>query len=676
MELRLEKVRYFLAGAIAICWSLFQIYGAWDVTLDTLILRAAHVGFALSLAFLLNPTFKSRPRLSLAIDTIFMLLGIGVGLHIITNFDRIIQRIVSVDEMTFGDLFFGFIAVPLILEATRRTVRAALAIVGTCFCIYALSGPYLFGTLKHSAADIYEWVEYLYLTSDGIFGVPTGVSATFVFLFILFVAFLKRTQVSQFYLDLAFAVTGRSRGGAAKASVVASSFFGTISGSAVANTVGTGSFTIPLIIQSGYRRHFAGAVEALASTGGQLMPPIMGAAAFVMAELTGTPYWDICKSAAFPALLLYGAVFFMIHLEALKTGLKGLEKEELPNLRLTLKKGSYKILPVVVLITFLALDYTVTKAALVAILSTLVVFLFDRKSVEFFASVGTESKMGPRDLFNALTKGLGSALVGLGKTLDQGAKMAVNVAVACICAGIIVGVITLSGFGLRFSSMISAFSGGNLLLALLLVAMCSIILGMGMSTTADYITVSTLAVPALYMLGVTPLSAHMFAMYFACLSMISPPVALAAYAAAGIAQTGPWRVCFTAMRLGIVAYLIPFMFAYNPALLMVGPLAEVVWACVTALIGVVALSGATMGFLFKAIPPLERVLLGGAGIALIFPGVSSDYVGIPLTAMVLARNYFTRKREHASPTAGGIKKTTIAHSGIGGEREVGRSPVP
>ena len=251
-------------------------------------------------------------------------------------------------------------------------------------------------------------------------------------------------------------------------------------------------------------------------------------------------------------------------------------------------------------------------------------------------------------------KGLISALVGLGKTLDQGAKMALTVAVACICAGIIVGVITLSGFGLRFSSMISTFSGGYLFFALLLVAMCSIILGMGMSTTADYITVSTLAVPALFMLGVNPLSAHMFAMYFACLSMISPPVALAAYAAAGIAQTGPWRVCFTAMRLGIVAYLIPFMFAYNPALLMIGPVGEVVRACVTALIGVVALSGATMGFLFRAMAPFERILLGGAGIALIFPGLTSDYIGIPLAGIMCAWNYFTRKKVYASKTAADI----------------------
>jgi TRAP transporter 4TM/12TM fusion protein len=420
--------------------------------MDAMILRAAHVGFALSLAFLLNPSFKSKPRLSFAIDSILVLLGTGVGLHIIINFDRIIQRTISIDEMTFGDLFFGFLAVPLILEATRRTVRLALAIVGTCFCIYALTGPYLFGTLKHSTADIYEWVEFLYLTTDGILGVPTGVSATFVFLFILFVAFLRRTQISNFYLDLAFALTGRSRGGAAKASVVASSFFGTISGSAVANTVGTGSFTIPLIIKSGYRRHFAGAVEALSSTGGQLMPPIMGAAAFVMAELTGIPYWDICKHAAFPALLFYGAAFFMIHLEAMRLGLKGLEKEDLPDLKETLKKGSYKLFPVVILITFLAMDYTVTKAALMATLSTLVVFLLDPRSREVYSNVIAASKRAPGNGLRTAMEGVISALVGLGKTLDQGAKMALSVAVACICAGIIVGVITLSGFGLRFSS--------------------------------------------------------------------------------------------------------------------------------------------------------------------------------------------------------------------------------
>ena len=645
MEAKIKRLRHFLAGTVAICWSTFQLYGAWNVTLDALILRAAHVSFALSLAYLLNPSFKSKPRLSFAIDSGLVILGIGVGLHIITDFDRLIQRVISVDEMTFWDLFFGILAVPLILEATRRAVRSALAIVGACFAIYALTGPYLFGMLKHSAANIAEWVEYLYLTTDGIFGVPTGVSATFVFLFILFVAFLQRTRVGQFYLDVAFAVTGRARGGAAKASVVASSFFGTISGSAVANTVGTGSFTIPLIIKSGYKPYFAGAVEALSSTGGQLMPPIMGAAAFVMAELTGIPYWDICKSAAFPALLFYGAAFFMIHLEAVKTGLRGMDNEEVPNLVETLKRGSYMVLPIVVLIIFLVLGYTVTKAALMSIISTVVVFVLDRRSLDALGRITKGFSKGARDGIYSFGQEAASAIVGLGKTLDQGAKMAVTVAVACICAGIIVGVITLSGFGLRFSGLISAFSGGYVLFALVLVAMTSIILGMGMSTTADYITVSTLAVPALYVLGVNTLSAHMFAMYFACLSMISPPVALAAYAAAGIAQTGPWRVCFTAMRLGIVAYMIPFMFAYNPALLLVGPVGEVVQACVTSLIGVVALSGATIGFFFGRMNPIERILMGGAGIALVFPGLTSDYIGIPLAVVMVAWNYFTRTQK-------------------------------
>jgi len=644
VEAKIKRLRHFLAGTVAICWSTFQLYGAWNVILDALILRAAHVSFALSLAYLLNPSFKSKPRLSFAIDSGLVILGIGVGLHIITDFDRLIQRVISVDEMTFWDLFFGALAVPLILEATRRAVRSALAIVGACFAIYALTGPYLFGILKHSAANIAEWVEYLYLTTDGIFGVPTGVSATFVFLFILFVAFLQRTRVGQFYLDVAFALTGRARGGAAKASVVASSFFGTISGSAVANTVGTGSFTIPLIIKSGYKPYFAGAVEALSSTGGQLMPPIMGAAAFVMAELTGIPYWDICKSAAFPALLFYGAAFLMIHLEAVKTGLRGMDNEEVPNLVETLKRGSYMVLPIVVLIIFLVLGYTVTKAALMSIISTVVVFVLDRRSLDALGRITKGFSKGARDGIYSFGQEAASAIVGLGKTLDQGARMAVTVAVACICAGIIVGVITLSGFGLRFSGLISAFSGGYVLFALVLVAMTSIILGMGMSTTADYITVSTLAVPALYVLGVDTLSAHMFAMYFACLSMISPPVALAAYAAAGIAQTGPWRVCFTAMRLGIVAYMIPFMFAYNPALLLVGPVGEVVQACVTSLIGVVALSGATIGFFFRRMNPIERILMGGAGISMIFPGLASDYIGIPLAVLMVAWNYFTRKR--------------------------------
>jgi TRAP transporter 4TM/12TM fusion protein len=296
------------------------------------------------------------------------------------------------------------------------------------------------------------------------------------------------------------------------------------------------------------------------------------------------------------------------------------------------------------LIIFLVLGYTVTKAALMSIISTVVVFVLDRRSLDALARITKGFSKGARDGIYSFGQEAASAIVGLGKTLDQGAKMAVTVAVACICAGIIVGVITLSGFGLRFSGLISAFSGGYVLFALVLVAMTSIILGMGMSTTADYITVSTLAVPALYVLGVNTLSAHMFAMYFACLSMISPPVALAAYAAAGIAQTGPWRVCFTAMRLGIVAYMIPFMFAYNPALLLVGPVGEVVQACVTSLIGVVALSGATIGFFFRRMNPIERILMGGAGISMVFPGLTSDYLGVSLAVVMVAWNYFTRKR--------------------------------
>ncbi|MBU1208607.1 MAG: TRAP transporter permease [Proteobacteria bacterium] len=643
MEAKIKRFRHFLAGAVAICWSSFQIYGAWYVTLDAMILRAAHVGFALCLVFLLNPSFKSKPRLSLAIDSLLVLLGIGVGAHIITDFDRIIQRVISVDEMTFGDLFFGSLALPLILEATRRAVRAALAVVGLCFCLYALMGPYLFGALKHSAANLSEWIEYLYLTTEGIFGIPTGVSATFVFLFILFVAFLQRTDVGKFYLDVAFGLTGRSRGGAAKAAVVASSFFGTISGSAVANTVATGTFTIPLIIRGGYRPYFAGAVEALSSTGGQIMPPIMGAAAFVMAEITGIPYWDICKAAAFPAILFYGSVFVMVHLEAVRTGVMGLSKEELPNLRETLRKGWFLISPIIVLVAFLALQYTVTKACLMAIVSTILVFLIHRRTLDALSRMGRDLSRGARDGVRSIFREVSFVLVSLGETLDQGAKMALTVAVACICAGIIVGVITLSGLGLRFSGMISALAGNYVLMALLLVAVSSIILGMGMSTTANYITVATLAVPALYVLNVNTLSAHMFAFYFSCLSMITPPVALAAYAAAGIAQTSPWRVGFTAMRLGMVAFIIPFMYAYNPALLLIGPLSSVVRACMTAAIGVIALSAGIMGYLYQRTTWVERILLGLAGLLLIKPGFTSDLIGLPIFVVVIAWQYFTSR---------------------------------
>ena len=644
MEERLKTVRYFLAGALGICWSVFQLYAAWDVLLDTMILRGTHVAFALALAFLLNPSFKSKPVLSFVVDIMLTILGIYVGLHVAIDYERIVERIMSIDPMTTADIVLGILAIPLILEATRRAVMAALAVFGAIFIVYALTGPYLIGGLKHSGATIGEWIEYLYLSTEGIFGVPTGVSATYVYLFILFVAFLQSTNVGQFYLDLAFAMTGRARGGAAKSAVVASSFFGTISGSAVANTVGTGSFTIPLIIRSGYQRYFAASVEALSSTGGQIMPPIMGAAAFIMAELTGINYWDICKSAAFPAILFYGSVFVMIHLEAVKTGLKGLPSEELPQLKETLQRGGHLMIPIVVLIGMLAIDYTITKAALMAIFAVAFVYLIDRRTVNYFKDVGKSSKQGSMAALKTIAAGIRELVVGLGKTLDNGARMALTVALACICAGIIVGVITLSGLGLRFAGMVGALSGGSLFLALLLVAAASIVLGMGMPTTAAYIMVSTLAVPALAILKVNVLSAHMFAFYFACLSMITPPVALCAYAAAGIAETGPWKVGFTAMRLGMVAFIVPFMFAYNPALLLIGPWSEVLWACLTSLIGIVGIGAAVVGYLYGPVHLIERLLMGAAAIALIFPGVTSDFVGLPVFLVLFIWNYLKAKK--------------------------------
>jgi TRAP transporter 4TM/12TM fusion protein len=656
MEERIRTLRFYMAGTVGISWALFQIYAAWDILLDTMILRGAHVGFALALAFLLKPSSKSRPIPSFIVDTGLAFLGVLVGLHVVLDYQRLVERIISVDPMTRQDIVLGTIAVLLILEATRRAVMPALAVISGIFIVYALTGPYLMIGLRHSAASFEEWVEYLYLTTDGIFGVPTGVSATYVFLFILFVAFLKSTNIGQFYMDLAFSLTGKTRGGAAKASVVASSFFGTISGSAVANTVGTGSFTIPLIIKSGYKPRFAAAVEALSSTGGQIMPPIMGAAAFIMAELTGISYWNICKAAAFPALLFYGSIFIMLHLEAVKLDLKGIDSEDLPNLRETLKRDGVLMVPVIVLVGCLALDYTITRAAVFAIFSVMGVFVVNRQGLRFVRAIASASKTSSRDGFAVLVKELRVVITQLGKTLNNGAEMAVTVAIACICSGIIVGVISLSGLGLRFASMVEVLSGGYTFLALVLVALASIIMGMGMPTTAAYIMVSTLSVPALIALDVSLISAHMFAFYFACLSMITPPVALCAYAAAGIAGAKPMEVGLSAMRLGIVAFIIPFMFVYNPAIILIGPWTEVILSVVTSLIGITALSGAVVGFIFKPATVTERVLLGLAALTLIFPGYKSDLVGLPILVGIAAWNY-----------RGLLKIRTLENQGVGAE---------
>jgi TRAP transporter 4TM/12TM fusion protein len=459
----------------------------------------------------------------------------------------------------------------------------------------------------------------MYLTTEGIFGVPLGVSASYIYLFIFLTAMLEKSGMGQFLLDLAMALMGRYTGGPAKTAVLASGLMGTLSGSAVANVAGTGTFTIPLMKANGYKPHFAGAVEACASSGGQLMPPIMGAAAFIIAEFLGIPYIAVVIAALAPALLYYLGVMMGVHFEAARLGLVGLPKERLPQLKAVLKEGWPLLLPLIVLVYFLGvLQYTPVRSAFYAIVVMFVVSYFKRSTYITPAR---------------LVEGIRAA----GRNI-------LTVALACAAAGLVIGSINLTGLGLKLSAFIIELSGGNLLLALVLTMIISLVMGMGLPTTAAYIVVGTMAAPALIKMGLPDIAAHLFVFYFAIISAITPPVALAAYAAAGIAKDDPMRIGFTALRLGLAAFIVPFMFAYSPRLVAIGTPAEILWSVFTACVGVVALAAGVIGYCVKPASVFERVLFGAGAILLIHGGLLTDALGFILVAAALAMQWGKGKK--------------------------------
>ena len=507
-------------------------------------------------------------------------------------------------------------------------MRLALPLMAVVFVLYALVGPYLPGPLAHRGIAPETLIDQMYLVTEGIFGIPLGVSATYIILFIIFGAFLERSGVGEFFIQLANAIAGGARGGPAKVAVVSSAMFGSISGSAVANVVTTGAFTIPLMKRVGYRPHFAGAVEAAASTGGQIMPPVMGAAAFVMAEFMGIPYLEVCKHALIPALLYFVAVLASVHFEALRTGLRGLPKEELPPLGRTLLRGGHMLLPVVIIVGLLIMGYTPMYAAIVATAST-VVLSWLRK----------ETRMGPRAIWDAL---------------ERGAVNTLTAASACACAGIIIGVVALTGLGLKFTSVVLAVAAGNLLPALFLTMIAGLVLGMGLPTTPAYIVMAALLIPALMSMGVNMVAAHMFAFYFAIISAITPPVALASYAGAGVAKADSWQTGIAAVKLGATAYIVPFMVAFSPALLLIGSPDETIRSVLTAIIGVVCLAGGLQRYLLTRANLVEALLLLAAAFTLIDPNLMTDVVGLGFlaAAVVLQRLRMRKAKPLASGSAG------------------------
>lgn len=617
-----------LIRVLCVSFSLFHLYTAAFGAFAPQIQRAVHLGFVLTLVYLLYPARAENKDKGLPwYDVLLAIAGAAVCGYIVWNYDYIVLDAGPATDM---DFYFGCAAILLVLEATRRIVGLPITIVAVVFLLYAKFGNYLPGMLGHPGFSVQRIVSHMYLTTEGLFGMPLGVSASFVFLFILFGAFLHSTGLGKFFIDLALAAAGRFVGGPAKVAVLASGFFGTISGSSVANTVSTGTFTIPLMKSVGYRSAFAGAVEAASSTGGQIMPPIMGAAAFIMAQFLGVGYAEIAKAALIPAILYYLAVGFMVHMEAKRLGLRGIPKERLPKTWVVLSQGGYLLIPIIVLIYLLTQGYTPLKAAYYCILTTVVI-----------STVAANWKAWRGAGYDGLS--VGSALAqsnrqcGLDmlRALENGGRLALGVAAACACTGFVIGVVTLTGIGLKLANAILTLSAGSFMLTLVFTMCASIILGMGLPTTAKYIVLATIAAPAIQHFGVPVLAAHLFILYFGILADLTPPVALAAYAAAGIARSEPNATGFFAVKIAFAGFLIPYIFCYNPALLMIGASnLEIAFIVLTAAVGIMALSFAGVGYWLRYLHIWERLILLAGAIALITPGVTTDLVGVGSMALV------------------------------------------
>ena len=610
-----------IVAAIAITFSVFQLYTATFGILDAQLQRAVHLGFGLALAYLLYPFRRAWTRDSFfhPIDVLFAVLGAAAPAYIVIQYRELVTRAGAIAPT---DVVVGGIGILLVIEATRRVVGLPMVTVVLFFLAYAFLGPYMPGVLAHRGLSIEQLVSHLYFTTEGIFGIPLGVSSTFIFLFILFGAYLESTGLGKFFIDLANAVAGWASGGPAKVAVLSSGLMGTVSGSSVANVVGTGSLTIPMMKKLGYHPNFAGAVEAAASTGGQLMPPVMGAAAFLMAEFVGVSYIEVVKAAAIPALLYFTGVWLGVHFEAKRKNLKGIPRNELPNPLTLIKERGHLAIPLVVIVYLLVSGYTPMRAALVAIVLSIACAML-RKS----------TRMKPIEIVYGL---------------ERGAKAVLGVLIACAAAGIIIGVVTKTGVGLRLASGLIEMAGGMLLPAMFFTMITAIVLGMGVPTTANYVITSTIAAPALVQMGVPILAAHMFVFYFGIIADVTPPVALAAYAGAGISGGNALKTGVHASKLAIAAFIIPYIFVLSPVILMVDatPLTLIV-ATLSALLGMIAVSSALCGFLADHCRLYERVLLIVAGLLMIKPGGMTDMIGLAIFAVILAMQYTRAKKAEA-----------------------------
>nr|WP_321525560.1 TRAP transporter permease [uncultured Cohaesibacter sp.] len=604
-----------------LCVGLFHLYTSVFGSFEAYLQRSLHLSMVFPMAFILYP-MRAADKDSVNVpwyDWILAIASTLPGLYIVLNYEEITFRMVQVDDVTMVQQVLGLALVFFLLEATRRVVGMPLAIIVGFFAGYMWFGNYMPGILKGLPFSFAEVIEQIYLTDEGVFSIPLGVSATFVMVFLIFGGFLEKSGVGQYFMDFAQAFTGTSPGGPAKISVVSSALFGSISGAAVANVYGTGTFTIPLMKRIGYPPYFAAAVESVASTGGQIMPPIMGAGAFIMASFLGVPFSDIIIAAIVPAVLYYGAVLLMVHLGALKNNLQGLSEEDLPSKKRVLKQ-SYKLLPIVGLVYMLLSGFSPMLAAAIGILGAWLVSLPD-----------PEHRMGPRKILDAIVSGSRNVPV---------------VAIACAAAGIVVGSVSLTGFGFKFVGLVFSLAQGVPFVALFLIAIVSLILGMGLPTTSAYILGAALGVPALAELGFEPLAAHMFVFYFAIVSNITPPVALAAYAASSLAQSDPNKTAIQALKLGILAFMVPFAFCYDLGLLSNAGLVGNTLAIIGGIGALFAMGFAMLGFIRAPIPVWQRCVFGIMAIACLWPLAIVKLAGVAATiaaAMIWGRKLSDKK---------------------------------
>ncbi len=618
------KVIGRVLAVLCVLVSLFHIFVAVDSSISVVQQRVIHVMAILLVYFLTNmDKLAGKSKWRTLVNGVFFILAVVLAVYFIkgNTLSALSQR--GVRGISQTDMVFGIILIVTILYVGWRSVGPALTILSLIFLAYAYFGRSMPDIIAHKGYSVKKITDYVAWTSESIFGSCIGASASFVALYIIFGELLNSFGAGQFFIDIAYALTGRMKGGPAEASVVSSALMGSINGSAVANVVTTGTFTIPLMKKVGYSPEFAGAVEAVASTGGQILPPVMGAAAFVMADLTGIPYSTIIIAAIVPGLLYYLSLGIAVYLQACKKGLDSEEASRLPVVKEVLKKGWYHAIPIVVLIVaLLGFGLSPNTSAIYAMACLLVI-----------------------GLINTLRKEKRLPIKEIGEALVSAAKTTVPVAIACACAGVVIGIVSMTGIGVKFTTIVFRVSGGNLFAMLLMIMLACIIMGMGLPSTAAYIIAASIGAPALIQAGIPLIAAHLFVFYFAIMSFITPPVAMSAYAASGIAKSSAGKTGLLAFMLGLAGFVIPFFYAYRPALLLVGaPAGEAIWCVIVATIATVNMSVAVIGYLKKNLNPVFRIALGAAALLLVLPLTWGDIAGLAISAAVYAYCFFGNKK--------------------------------